>query len=165
MTDNVYINIGKHAVDRFLERSPQEAKVLGIVKDYGYNGFEELDNLRYNQFLLSEYFRRAVENRTLRSDQLFMLHVNEHHNFDIGNFRAYINGENIFVCERQAMNESFDEITIRTVVDTDMRMGRRIPQSECEVRHEEKRANSQLVDFPQHHVGSPISTSSAPSLS
>lgn len=144
MTDNVYINIGKHAVDRFLERSPQEAKVLGIVKDYGYNGFEELDNLRYNQFLLSEYFRRAVENRTLRSDQLFMLHVNEHHNFDIGNFRAYINGENIFVCERQAMNESFDEITIRTVVDTDMRMGRRIPQSECEVRHEE---NAQTANW------------------
>ena len=60
MTDNVYINIGKHAVDRFLERSPQEAKVLGIVKDYGYNGFEELDNLRYNQFLLSEYFRARL---------------------------------------------------------------------------------------------------------
>lgn len=144
MTDNVYINIGKHAVDRFLERSPQEAKVLGIVKDYGYNGFEELDNLRYNQFLLSEYFRRAVENRTLRSDQLFMLHVDEHHNFDIGNFRAYINGENIFVCERQAANESFDEITIRTVVGTDMRMGRKIPQSECEVRHEE---NAQTANW------------------
>lgn len=144
MTDNVYINIGKHAVDRFLERSPQEAKVLGIVKDYGYNGFEELDNLRYNQFLLSEYFRRAVENRTLRSDQLFMLYVDEHHNFDIGNFRAYINGENIFVCERQAANESFDEITIRTVVGTDMRMGRKIPQSECEVRHEE---NAQTANW------------------
>ena len=144
MTDNVYINIGKHAVDRFLERSPQEAKVLGIVKDYGYNGFEELDNLRYNQFLLSEYFRRAVENRTLRSDQLFMLYVDEHHNFDIGNFRAYINGENIFVCERQAANESFDEVTIRTVVGTDMRMGRKIPQSECEVRHEE---NAQTANW------------------
>lgn len=144
MTDNVYINIGKHAVDRFLERSPQEAKVLGIVKDYGYNGFEELDNLRYNQFLLSEYFRRAVENRTLRSDQLFMLYVDEHHNFDIGNFRAYINGENIFVCERQAANDSFDEITIRTVVGTDMRMGRKIPQSECEVRHEE---NAQTANW------------------
>lgn len=144
MTDNVYINIGKHAVDRFLERSPQEAKVLGIVKDYGYNGFEELDNLRYNQFLLSEYFRRAVENRTLRSDQLFMLYVDEHHNFDIGNFRAYINGENIFVCERQAANESLDEITIRTVVGTDMRMGRKIPQSECEVRHEE---NAQTANW------------------
>lgn len=144
MTNNVYINIGKHAVDRFLERSPQEAKVLGIVKDYGYNGFEELDNLRYNQFLLSEYFRRAVENRTLRSDQLFMLYVDEHHNFDIGNFRAYINGENIFVCERQAANESFDEITIRTVVGTDMRMGRKIPQSECEVRHEE---NAQTANW------------------
>lgn len=144
MTDNVYINIGKHAVDRFLERSPQEAKVLGIVKDYGYKGFEELDNLRYNQFLLSEYFRRAVENRTLRSDQLFMLYVDEHHNFDIGNFRAYINGENIFVCERQAANESFDEITIRTVVGTDMRMGRKIPQSECEVRHEE---NAQTANW------------------
>lgn len=148
MTDNVYINIGKHAVDRFLERSPQEAKVLGIVKDYGYNGFEELDNLRYNQFLLSEYFRRAVENRTLRSDQLFMLYVDEHHNFDIGNFRAYINGENIFVCERQAANESFDEITIRTVVGTDMRMGRKIPQSECEVRHEENAQTAHWLISP-----------------
>ena len=85
-----------------------------------------------------------MENRTLRSDQLFMLYVDEHHNFDIGNFRAYINGENIFVCERQAANESFDEITIRTVVGTDMRMGRKIPQSECEVRHEE---NAQTANW------------------
>lgn len=114
--DNLYVEIGQHALERFLEHHRSVAKEIGFISKWENERRDK--NKQFNTFLLYELLKRSEKQKAIHNDPAYLISVCERNNMEINELSVYSNGGVIFICHEQG-----NKLTVRTVMPMDYKMG------------------------------------------
>lgn len=149
--EKIYVRLGQHALERFVERFPDIADKIGFNKEWKSYSWDE--HKQTNMFLLYELFKRSKENHTVKNNTGYLIELCERHGVnDTGAFKIFTNGPIIFIGELEKNpneNENSSRLILKTVISTDFKIPRYIPESDLkEINyHQDKNDNYRLVSL------------------
>lgn len=149
--EKIYVKLGQHALERFVERFPDIAEKIGFNKEW--KGYSWDEHKQTNMFLLYELFKRSKENHTVKNNTGYLIELCERHGVnDTGNFKIFTNGPIIFIGELEKNpneNENNSRLILKTVISTDFKIPRYIPESDLkEINyHQDKNDNYRLASL------------------
>ena len=147
--EKIYVRLGQHALERFVERFPDIAEKIGFNKEW--KGYSWDEHKQTNMFLLYELFKRSKENHTVKNNTGYLIELCERHGVnDTGAFKIFTNGPIIFIGELEKNpNENSSRLILKTVISTDFKIPRYIPESDLkEINyHQDKNDNYRLVSL------------------